>query len=372
VAIANASDGDIVLVPGGNCTWTAPVTIVSKAISVIGQGIDQTVIIDGTGASWGQTPFWVKGIEGKNFRISGFTMKAGEIADANGLLFIEGSSKQFRIDNCKFIIGISRAIRIQGFTYGLIDNCVFLAPNNGSVQGITIVGDGDAAWERPLTLGSANAVYVEDCTFEYSFLNDGVLDAYNGARYVFRNNKVSGTNIGHHGMDSGGYRSTHSFEIYNNTFTTSFTIFRGAGSRGGTGVYFQNTWNGPYQASIHLTYYRSCCSRPTDCSNWGRCDGSNPLDTNSDPTGYPCMDQPGITTGQVLSPTYSWDNLTNGVPSKIVLNDVFGCSGPSMLDHVKENRDYYNNIKKPDYNPFVYPHPLRGGLGSPSNLHIAS
>ena len=39
-AISSASDGDMIIVPSGNCTWTSAVTLSGKAITIQGAGID--------------------------------------------------------------------------------------------------------------------------------------------------------------------------------------------------------------------------------------------------------------------------------------------------------------------------------------------
>lgn len=213
---------------------------------------------------------------------------------------------------------------------------------------------GDASWEEPLSLGTANAVYIEDCTF----LNngpDGAMDGYNGARYVFRYNTLESTPLGHHGFDSGGYRSTFSTEIYNNKWTGSaWTIFH---SRGGTGVIFGNRIKGQYGAFL-LEYYRTQANYGT---KWGKLNGSNPYDGNEDSSGYPARDQPGrstdagIKTPQLLEPVYGWNNRRNGREITISVHVYTKKSAKIM----KENRDFYNNTKRPGYKPFTYPHPLR-------------
>lgn len=67
-----------------------------------------------------------------------------------------------------------------------------------------------------------------------------------------------GTNVEHHGADSGGFQGAHSFEIYNNTFscTGSCGSQRKHYFRSGTGVIFNNTYIGNYGAA-ELTNYRS-------------------------------------------------------------------------------------------------------------------
>jgi len=88
-------------------------------------------------------------------------------------------------------------------------------------------------------------LYIEDCTFR---AGGAATDAYHGARFVFRNNSVIDTHVAQHGCDSGGYRSTFSYEVYENRITKeklgSWKVPRAMHFRGGTGVVFNNTLGG--------------------------------------------------------------------------------------------------------------------------------
>jgi len=80
---------------------------------------------------------------------------------------------------------------------------------------------------------------------------------------------------------------------------------------------------------------------------------------------YPCIDQVGRSTGlllsgwdppmpqkwpeQALEPLYEWDNI---------LNDGKDADIASGSPHVVEDRDFYNDTRRPGYKPYVYPHPL--------------
>lgn len=350
-AINSAIDGDVVVVPSGNCTWTNTVSILNKAITIKGAGIDQTVITDSTPSGWEQNALLINNLSGKSITVTGFTFKGG--TGSEGILQIKGGTKKFRIDHIKFDNPSTRCIQIFGYTYGVIDNCTWNVGQSSGIQGVSVIADGDDAWNRDLTLGTENAVYVENCTFNYSNLNDGALDAYGGARYVFRYNTVVGTSVGHHGRDSGGYRSTHSFEIYNNTFNNTGTaVFTSMNFRGGTGVVFGNTITGNYNNFMYVHNYRSCGSYAPA----GICDGSSVYDGNeSGKEGYPCQDQIGRTTGQTLSPLYEWNNTYKGGNGDIVVSN--DCTRMTTL-HIIQNRDFYNDTPKPGYIPYTYPHPL--------------
>jgi pectate lyase len=398
--IDQAEDGDTIVVPEGVCTWqtstaNVPAVLVSgKSITLQGAGFDKTVIFDGTGDLCFQEPLRVMDTDG--FRITGFTFRGMKRrSSAEPAIKIENSNKNWRIDHVKFDGSDQepetegRGLMVGGT--GVIDHSVFINVR----QGVAVFGDGDASWERPLSLGTGEAVYIEDCLFEYGEdrPNDGALDAYGGARYVFRYNTVINARVGHHGLDSGGYRAPHSFEIYHNTITMTITnSWYATRYRGGTGIVFDNTFIGNFNENITIgvVYYRSCCEvSHTNCSNWGRCD-ANPdlfcsatwqpcaldsdcpsgetcsriLDGHLDETGYPCRDQTGRTTDQDgdgiqdLAPLYEWGNTVNGNDADISLNDPWSCANPSMSDHLQEGRDFYNDTQMPGYTPYSYPHPL--------------
>jgi hypothetical protein len=65
------------------------------------------------------------------------------------------------------------------------------------------------------------------------------------------------------------------------------------------------------------------------------------------------MDGDGV---QDLEPLYEWNNLLNGTDVDTEMNPNFtSCCDP---EHIQEGRDYYNDLARPDYIPYVYPHPL--------------
>jgi len=361
VAIGQAQDGDTVLVPAGQCSWNGTLDLdPMPAIVLKGAGVDQTVITDRTPAGgWGNSLIWIESVEGKPFRITGFTFTDQGAADPNGVINIQGTVKNWRVDHNKFEDIHQRAVRTSGFNYGIIDHCTLNIPGDGTVQGILVESDDSGSWERPLSLGTADAVYVEDSIFNYEYDNDGVLDAGDGGRFVFRHNTVANTGIGQHGRDSGGGRSTHSFEIYENTFTTDTRIWTVMNFRGGTGVVFNNEMSGPYSNFSFVSNYCSCYGHTPGYCVFDQC------------LQYPCIDQIGRSSDmdgdgvQELEPLYEWNNTLNGSDVDTEMNPNFtGCCDP---EHIQEGRDYYNDLARLDYVPYVYPHPLvQMDLPSPS------
>lgn len=398
-AISSAAEGDTVMVPAGSVSWGSPVSIGGKAITVLGAGIDATVITSGQA-------FNIEGVEGKSFRVSGFTFKGS----GGPTIRVVGTSKTFRLDNLKFDSLSGTGIGVDGYTYGVIDHCQFMGANvfNGMYVLENSSDGGVAAWKRPLTLGTAKAVYVEDCVFDFGTFANGIpsLDSRSGGRYVFRYNRVKNQSMGHHDAETQQQRGTFSWEVYGNRFEYTQPLWTSIFMRGGTGVIFNNVFSGTFSMGtpLYMTAYRSTaaghgipwnvacdgvvdyycedasanCSGSTGCQPGVRCVR---MDGHLDPTGYPCIDQLGRTADmngdgiQDAAPAYEWNN-TDGS------GKVFDWNIPSEVSiHLKEGRDYFKNVAMPGYAPLAYPHPLVGGGGggggnvttppsSPSNLQI--
>jgi hypothetical protein len=366
VAVNSAKDGDTVLMPAGNSVWTSPstgnmvndnrpsVSVQGRSLTLQGAGIDKTVITDNTGGQCFQVPIRVVNGGGRSLRIADFTFKsAATLADAaiDGIVNVSGGCKRFRIDHCKFEgMRFGNAIVVSGETYGVIDHCTFVTTAEpGNFKAFQIVGAGDDSWKEPLSLGTANAVYVEDCTLDYR-LAYRCLDAANGARWVFRHNTVyNNTDVGTHGYDSDP-RSQLSGEVYDNTFlhTAAGNYYTLIAFRGGTGVVFNNKVRntvGGWNSFVSLYYYCACPGNKTN--------------THPTATKYPGKDQPGRGPDgdgdgvQDLEPIYEWNNTVELSPH-IVVADI--C--PEVHTFIKENRDYCQRTPRPGYVPYAYPHPL--------------
>lgn len=372
-AIDAAAGGDNVLVPAGSAVWTTsqenrPAVVISrkgreKRITLQGAGIGKTIITDATGPQCFQVVIKASEtgiyntVKDKSFRITGITFK-GRGGDA--LISTTGYTN-WRIDHCSFE-NSGRSLWVSGI--GLIDHCVFDKKDNGQsvfVSHMDFAGKdhGDGSWSSPLSLGTEKAVYIEDCIFNYYAQKpNAALDGCFGARVVFRHNTLVNAFVAVHGTETSGRgRSIRSYEIYDNSFTLEAPgeHFTAIFLRGGTGVIFKNKLIGGYRAFVLATNYRSRDSYPP----WGRCDGSNKWDGNQESNGYPAMDQIGRSTDngpgtpQQHEPLYEWNNTLNGGKADIAVS-----GGPQVQAHIKRGRDYHNDKSRPDYSPYVYPHPL--------------
>jgi hypothetical protein len=358
-AINAASDGDTVLIPAGSATWQSsspriPAVSIDKGIVLKGAGMDSTVITDGNGMysyyPWNEGLVWVYGEEGKPVRITGIGFKSSYNAQ---FIRIEGTCKDWRIDHCKFETthyeGGYGAF-VSEHTYGVIDHNICSNVEFHVTEAYGELGIGDDSWDRPLALGTANAVYIEDCTMVFDYENNDAVDGQGGGRFVFRYNTITNSCIHAHGRDSGGVRSTFSYEAYENTIISESDLYRSFYMCGGTGVLFNNTVTGSYSIpDIHVT---NVCSCTNEGSSSAACRFSKCYT-------YPCTDQIGRSTNQSHEPLYEWNNTINGENMDISLFNYFGCS--TIEGHIQENRDFYNDTQRPGYTPYVYPHPLVSG-----------
>jgi hypothetical protein len=388
LAIGSATNGDTVVVPAGSCTWTTQVTISGKALTLQGAGIDATNITDGTSGG-----ALVVTATATNFvRVTGFTfIKSAN--NAGGIVQITGTQAQlaFRFDHNRILQATSGARGIYPVSvYGVIDHNTFdVTAVTGSVQSISIDGSpvnsdgGYTPWTLPLTFGTSNGVYIEDNTFNYGSQAEDALDAYAGARFVFRYNIVNNISIGFHGTDSGGIRSVFSAEVYANTFTNNgANVIRPITTRGGTFLVYDNVYGGSKgYFDFYMLYYRATFNSAYH-TTWGNCDGTNYdigsadfssndsrktvaagagvrfLASNPDTVsavgtryfdgsgsgGYPCRDQQGRTQNQALAPLYQWNNGSTYLGAAPVWYAYDGGApiGLPISTWLLANRDFYD------------------------------
>jgi hypothetical protein len=237
--IAAASDGDTVNGPagGGSATWSGPV-ISTHTFSIDGKGCVITV----SGAdifhfTWTNSAYIP--------RITGFTMNG---SFGQGGIELDGNIPAFRIDHITvnqsgaqhwLFIGYQSWVTYSTPLYGLVDHITWTG--TGSAAAILFYGL-NQTWNSPHTMGTAQAIYVEDSTFNGQ--SGSVTDAQQGAQFVFRHNTVNNVVLGEHDIGAVEARSTRQKEVYNNTFTcstgTGGGCFDAIFMRGGTGMDFNN------------------------------------------------------------------------------------------------------------------------------------
>jgi hypothetical protein len=454
-AVNSATDGDTVNIPAGSCTWTSPVTWTNKNITVLGAGIGSTnitagsgsnaaafhiIITNGTsGASSAGTP-----IKQVSWRLSGMSI-SGTLTSGNSVILVDSSSYTFpvygwRIDNLAINYSNSYAdfIGVLGISWGLIDHCRFSGSSKSGNAVIVIevqayynsewnstsgaAWEGNTSWGMPLNLGSNEAVYVEDCTFNFTGLT-AAADLGHGGSAVFRHNIGTGVYFQSHGTQSGNIgRGGKKFEMYNNALAgegSTVVIWPFVIQETGAGVIFNNSVSGFSGTNgFTLSEYRATGDDSSASGYYGVCTGSSATgcaagcvaqdDGMLEASGWPCLGQAGrgpavasgwssiIASGGVLNtlrqaqpsvPVLTWNNgpqptCFTGGPCDgslgIVLN---GGAKPlntgyaltnyiSATPHVNGDVDYCNGgttMPKTcgnytnNYAPYTYPHPLESG-----------
>jgi len=340
-AIASAVDGDTVQVPRGTCSWTSTL-IVTKAVKLIGAGIDQTIIQDDVPRSSANHGILIEfNVSGKPWRLSGMTLSPGSVTAINPdtVVYAHGSSRAFRIDNVKFNdLYASRFVWFVEDLWGVMDHCVFLmssrngfpfSVNHSGWGGLGIAGDN--SWATPSNYGTEQFIFVEDNTFTATGVVRGT-DADAGARFVFRNNTLNNVVIASHGTESTGrVRGVRLYEIYNNTFTVAGqSPAYGIDLRSGTGVIYGNVFSGfEGQKAVAGSNFRDRDS----FAPWGTADGSSPYDRNDNMIyetgthtgsngvyGVLTDSTKSWTAGKWVGGSYSIRNMTQGWGSYITAN----------------------------------------------------
>lgn len=372
-AVNSARDGDIVVIPAGNCTWNSTVSISDKSITLQGAGIDRTVITDGIpGVDNAAKPRmfeWFTKNSGGVSRLTGFTFHGGNSGGNDGYnsghILIAGNSRQLRVDHNKFVPTRSAMVFFRGNLGGVVDHNTIQLSRGWFKFGFYAMHEswngsgnyGDAAWAADTNFGSADFLFFEDNTFQNDDGHMYATDGWNGARVVYRRNTYVNSTWANHGTETGGrVRSMRAYEVYQNRFVVtgpgsdgSIGPFLSAiGSRGGVGLVFDNSVTssngGGFVQFFDVTNLRSFTE--TWSPTFGHCTGSNPWDQNAGGGGYRCLDQVGAGKGTMISgddpspvrwpqqqpePTYAWRNTMNGANSPTVIRASI----------IGDNRDSY-------------------------------
>jgi hypothetical protein len=372
----SAQNGDTITLPAGNFNWERQISI-TKAITLQGAGAGVTNITSTCKA--GQA-VGIRCVPGRTTVIRDFSV--GSFAATNCFFLVTGSGvRQFRFTGLSFYSAPGRYtiwISYPGDTnkgegpYGLIHNCTW----SEGASGVFIRDNPKAtpnSWNRPMTLGTEQATYVEDCTFSAvsRFPNANVaMDGDNGCRVVFRHNRLQDYCFGTHGADSSGLtNSALQHEVMHNTFTVTDQVGQDFAIqlRGGTAVVFDNTLNrqgnGEYNALLKLSYFRASAGGGGVCKQ----DRYYPQDyvgTMQPGSGYRVPGQdpnfPNEPWGSV--PVYVWNNHLN---APVRFGQVATGLDANAASFMKEGRDYFVGTGKPGYSEFAYPHTLQ--TGSPSS-----
>lgn len=267
-----AIGGGTVHVPEGEWEFNPPqqqwgcAVNVPGGVNIIGAGIGRTVLKQ-TITTPGLTTYFfcIDGSNGKDVRISGFTLKvtslpASDPESAQTVGITIDNTKDFRIDNISFYNFTNMAIYVGYYSRGVIDHCIFDNPYkdmyNGMMWGYGVVVSGDYnSWDNDITkyLGKyetappyATVAYIEDCSFSRCrHMVASTQSAWYVIRYcIIDNNRPENYgSIDVHGASSSTTPGGRGLEAYNNviTGTSGYSVAQAFWIRGGSGVIFNNT-----------------------------------------------------------------------------------------------------------------------------------
>jgi len=238
MAAGAAPAGAIVQIPAGTFNnWGAGGVrmYIPTAITLTGAGTGSTIINIDPSAPSGQNALLnlYAAATVKNFTING-------PAGGNTSVFSAQNANGWRISNIVSNAGANSGpyFCLVNGCYGLIDSCNITAAA-GTDELIFVRGPSDS-WQTPDTMGTANAVYIENCTFNGPGY---VCDSNANSRTVVRFCTITGQmKVDGHGVASNSpARSVRTIEVYGNTWTyNAASNFPAIEIRGGTGVVFNN------------------------------------------------------------------------------------------------------------------------------------
>lgn len=315
-----SSDGDIVQIPAGICTWSTAVTVKRGITIQPVPATSPTITMNEVSGACGTLA--VRADTSASFFLTGLTIFGGGIpgvCDAAVTIGTTASTKTFRIFGNTFDDNSPTSpvvvIKQTGIGPGLIDSNTMNA-HTGADEFIQNWGsatplDG-STWTTDVVPGSLNALYIESNTYNHIYnltSNSAVVSAvsnYYGARYVFRYNTLNlGFYIDAHMGNSTTGTGARWGEIYQNTFVLPGTqpgqpFHQGSywNIRGGSGLFYNNHSSGtPFQ------------NVPPGWS-FGQLRGSSDQQSGA----WPLKWQIGRGVRQNHSPPYAWGNdfLTTG------------------------------------------------------------
>jgi hypothetical protein len=367
LAINAASDGDSVIIPTGNCSWTAGVTISGKGISL--EGISKGAVTI-THNAVNSSLVTVTEDDDRIIKISNLRFVEGTGDGDNHLEVTNGAANSRPVllhDNDFETNGkLLRSVR-WATNRGVIWNNKF-SDNQKNDQAIVIVNAGlDSSWSTPDTMGTKDAtgesnVYIEDNFFGQITLQ--ALDPDDNSRVVIRYNTFDNSGIASHGPDTSQDGVRH-WEFYNNTLTfNNFGDCDGTQTlnlnfffylRGGTGIIADNNF-----ADIKSCAWGDKPEIALLVQNIRRNAGTYPCWAT-----YPAPHQIGQShngTAYFTDPVYIWGNTGSGNSEPSLVEyapNECGVNAPTITQFIQKDRDYVVGTPKPGYSKYPYPHPLR-------------
>jgi hypothetical protein len=386
-AINSAPDGATITFAPGSYSWSSWAQFSNaKGVTLIcaSQG---ACVVNFSGTVLGMNGT-LSGTNTRFYRISGFTFQNNAGPDFIIWFYGAGEMSHIRIDHNTFsnlaegtyVIVFGETSSIAHY-YGVIDHNTVTAPS--TVMFFHAFG---ATNHTPPAspLGTVNNIFIEDNSITIATMTNagaGCMDAWGSdAAIVWRHNTTVNCLVTSHGVVHNG--GPQNLELYANNlrvdagaasagFASGYRLFHHQGS--GEFVAFNNTFT-PYSGrnsdALAMTHYRSADSTAAGYGDPpGRCDGTKSIDGNRTPTstyyGYPCWRQPGRDFAGNLMPIYVWNNKWSDTGGKIdmTVENPWGAANPSVDDHIKANRDYYNAVSASDQTSPTSPFNGTTGMG---------
>jgi len=248
-AVGDSVSGDIITLPSGQFNWGAASSymLVSKSVAISGAGTGLSKIEISTGAGT-YTNAIIRCTA--PMTVHGLTFIQTGTTSTSALSF--STSNGWRVTDCEYLsTGSSPGYFIYGSSYGLIDHCV-ISTFNGSAEPLFFRSSTNT-WTGAPQRETANAVYVEDCTFN----GPGYPDFNSNACGVLRFNTINGVaKFDGHGLSTNSpAQSFRSLEIYNNRWNNTGTNWAAIEVRGATAMIFNNTGVSAGSVRFILTDY---------------------------------------------------------------------------------------------------------------------
>lgn len=391
-AVNSAVNGDIVVLPAGQFTFTKTVNI-TKFISIKGQGLGVTVLIrpetmtDASLAEVSMFRYNINSTTSSGIVFSDMTLKSKKPSLVNG----DGLSRandmgvefvkcmDFAVTRCRFEYfgnGAVSVIHEDNLASGVIYKNEFVHNAKGYDAlglgyGVVVYGVNNS-WITDPKFGSSNFIFIEDNLFDYH--RHSVAGGGCGL-YVFRYNNVKNNIAGNtaHAIDAhearlekgGNYYSTRAIEVYNNNIVN--TMFK------------DGTANCPDGTPIVAGKDPSWLTEVAICTRGGEAlihdnyiEGYRfgvGLVANNILTGaYPLAYQQGYLSAVKYGDAHTGVDADKGAGDNYVWNDTYKSYAPTnskcvyfynySTSYIKSERDYHLYAKA-NYTPYTYPHPLR-------------
>ncbi len=364
-AVYAATNNCVIKVPAGKFIWgtNRSSIYVTTNLTLTGAGTNQTIIYLTNGPTFGNGTIAIVGPA----TVCNMSIYA---TNSNATAISCGAGDGWHVYNIYYDGRGGSDYFLYSSSYGLINHCTMIA--YGGTDELIFMRGYDDSWQTPDSMGTTNAVYIEDCIF---YGGGYVCDANANSRAVVRFCTINGRmKIDGHGKASNTPpRGVRHMEIYDNVWTYGdlpdpFNA-QSIELRGGSGMIFGNTYTGTgVYARMILDEYGVFAQWP------------NFLNVYQTPINYPIDDQIGVGQDPKVAhsdPVYYWMNTANPnnndgitVTSGLQTNDwnlvwmapdagaialwtnqIKNASATfSMTNIIQEDRDFFSDIYITNYN----------------------